>query len=96
MVDQSLPTGEIVRPMERGQVTIPAGLRKKLAITPETPLNVFEWRGMVVMVPVEFKFKIRKRAAADWLKDAPEKYLAKVRYNPLEELWAKMARRAQG
>lgn len=45
-----------------------------------------------MMVPVEFKFKIRVKKAADWLKDIPEDYMAKVRYNPLEELWAKMAR----
>ena len=89
---QSIPVGKIVKPMERGQVTIPATLRRKLEITPNTPLNVFEWRGMIIMVPVEFKFKIGKRAAADWLKDTPEEYMAKVRYNPLEELWAIMAR----
>lgn len=87
-----MPTGSIVNPMERGQVTIPAGLRKKLEITPDTPLNIFEWRGMIVMVPVEFKFKVKKRVSADWSEDRPEEYLAKVRYNPLEELWAKMAR----
>lgn len=88
-----LPVGEIIKSMERGQVTIPVKLRNKLNITPDTPLNVFEWKGMVVIVPVEFKFKTRrmKRKIADWTKDTPEKYLAKVRYNPLEELWARMA-----
>lgn len=91
---EPIPVGEIVKPMERGQVTIPAELRRRLEITPKTPLNVFEWRGMIVMVPVEFKFKAkaRTREAADWLKDTPAEYMAKVRYNPLEELWAKMAR----
>lgn len=89
-------TGEIVKPMERGQVTIPVKLRDKLNITPETSLNIFEWRGMIVIVPVEFKFKLagKKRKTADWTKDSPEKYMAKVRYNPLEELWAEMAKKA--
>lgn len=91
---QTMPTGELVKLMERGQITIPAKYRKKLGLTPETPLNVFEWRGMVVIVPVELEPKSLKveRKSADWTKDAPQEYLRKVRYNPLEELWAQMAR----
>lgn len=91
---QALPVGEIVKLMERGQVTIPAKYRKKLGLTPETSLSVFEWRGMVVIVPVKLEPKISgvKKTAADWTKDAPQEYLKKVRYNPLEELWVKMAR----
>lgn len=91
-----LPVGEIVKPMERGQVTLPVKLRNKLNITSDTPLNIFEWRGMIVVVPVEFKFKTAamKRKTADWTKDTAKEYMAKVRYNPLEELWAKMVRRA--
>ncbi|MBM3209046.1 AbrB/MazE/SpoVT family DNA-binding domain-containing protein [Candidatus Shapirobacteria bacterium] len=87
-----MPIGTIVKPMERGQVTIPASLRGKLKITPETLLNVFEWKGMIVIVPVEFRPKTVSGVMADWAKDTPEEYLAKVRYNPLEELWARMAR----
>lgn len=91
---QTMPVGEIIKLMERGQVTIPAKYRKKLGLTPDTPLNVFEWRGMVVIVPVEFEPKTLEveRKPADWTKDTPQEYLRKVRYNPLEELWVKMAR----
>lgn len=92
---EHIPVGEIVKPMERGQVTIPVKLRNKLKITPETPLNIFVWRGMIIVVPVEFKFKTIgiKRKPADWKKNSASEYLDKVRYNPLEELWAKMARK---
>lgn len=91
---QALPVGEIVKLMERGQVTIPAKYRKRLGLTPETTLNVFEWRGMVVIVPVKLEPKISgvKKTPADWTRDSPQEYLKKVRYNPLEELWVKMAR----
>lgn len=91
-----MPIGKIVKPMERGQVTIPLDLRERLKITPETPLNVFEWRGLIVLAPVEFKLKTtaEKREVADWEKDTPGEYLDKVRYNPLEELWAKMAKKS--
>lgn len=91
---QALPVGEIVKLMERGQVTIPAKYRKRLGLTPETTLNVFEWRGMVVIVPVKLEPKISgvKKTHADWTRDSPQEYLRKVRYNPLEELWVKIAR----
>lgn len=91
---QTMPTGEVVRMMERGQVTIPAKYRRKLGLTPETPLNVFAWRGMVIVVPVELEPKVPEvgEAAPDWIEDTPQEYLRKVRYNPLEELWAKMAK----
>lgn len=91
---QKMPTGEIVKMMERGQVTIPAKYRRKLDLTPETPLNVFEWRGMVIVVPVDLEPKVSEvnDAPPDWTEDTPEEYLKKVRYTPLEELWAKMAK----
>lgn len=91
---QTMPIGEIVKLMERGQITIPAKYRKKLGLSSETPLNVFEWRGIVVIVPVELKGKPfeKESKSADWIKDTPQEYLRKVRYNPLEELWAIMAR----
>lgn len=91
---QAMPIGEIIKLMERGQVTIPIKYRKRLGITPDTPLNIFEWRGMVVIVPVELEPKTleMKRKPADWTKDTPQEYLKKARYNPLEKLWAKMAR----
>lgn len=91
----TLPIGKVIKPMERGQVTIPVELRNKLDITPETSLNVFEWRGLIVMAPIEFKLKTTpaKKVVADWAEDTPMEYLDKVRYNPLEELWAKMARK---
>jgi len=91
---QTMPIGEIVKLMERGQVTIPAKYRKKLGLARNIPLNVFEWRGMVVMVPVELKAKNleSKTETADWVKDTPQQYLQKVRYSPLEELWVKMVR----
>lgn len=94
MKKQEMPVGEIVNLMERGQVTIPAKYRRKLNLTTETPLNVFEWKGMVVIVPVNLQPKIFgvESKAADWAKDTPEKYLEKVRYNPLEKLWTQMAR----
>lgn len=94
MNGKEMPVGEIVNLMERGQVTIPVRYREQLGLTTETPLNVFEWRGMVVVVPVRFEPKIFgiKRESADWIKDTPEEYLEKVRYNPLEELWARVAR----
>ena len=94
MNKEGLPVGEIVNLMERGQITIPVEYREKLGLTTETPLNVFEWRGMVVVVPVRLEPKIFgvERESADWTKDTPQEYLKKVRYNPLEELWAKMAR----
>jgi bifunctional DNA-binding transcriptional regulator/antitoxin component of YhaV-PrlF toxin-antitoxin module len=94
MKGQAMPVGHIVNLMERGQVTIPARYREQLGLTTETPLNVFEWRGMVVIVPVEFQPSIfgAKRETADWTRDTPAEYLKKVRYNPLEELWARMVR----
>jgi len=94
MNSEGIPVGEIVNLMERGQITIPAKYREQLGLTTETPLNVFEWRGMVVVVPVKLEPKIFEveREPANWTKDAPEKYLRKVRYNPLEELWVRVAR----
>lgn len=95
MDKQPIPIGEIVNLMERGQITIPARYREELGLTTDTPLNVFEWRGMVVVVPVRLEPKLFgvEREPADWTKDTPEEYLRKVRYNPLEELWVMMARR---
>lgn len=92
---QAMPIGEIVKLMERGQVTIPAKYRRTLNLKPETPLNVFAWRGMVIVVPVKFEPKTaeEEREPADLTRDAPQEYLKKVRYNPLEELWAQMARK---
>lgn len=94
MNGQTIPVGEIVKLMERGQITIPAKYREELGLTPATPLNVFEWRGMVVVVPikVEPQTSEQKERLADWRKDSPKQYLKKVRYNPLEELWTQMAR----
>jgi len=92
---QTIPVGEVTRIMERGQVTIPAKYRKKLGLTTDVPLNIFEWKGMVVIAPVELKLKTFKggNKAPDWVKDTPQAYLKKVRYNSLEELWLKMARK---
>jgi AbrB family looped-hinge helix DNA binding protein len=88
-----MPLGEIVKPMERGQITIPAALRGKLNINKNTPLNVFDWRGMIVVVPINISAQTGYlRDIADWKKDTSEEYMEKVRYNPLEELWAKMVR----
>lgn len=91
---EGMPVGEIVNLMERGQVTIPVKYREQLGLTTETLLNVFEWRGMVVVVPVKLEPKVfeMERESADWTKDTPEEYLNKVRYCPLEELWARVAR----
>lgn len=48
----------------------------------------------MVIVPVKLKPKISgtKKEPADWTKDSPQEYLRKVRYNPLEQLWTKMAK----
>lgn len=87
--------GEITKLMSRGQITIPAKYRKRLGLTPDTPLNVFEYRGMVVIMPVRVEpnglaFSARERS--DWFEDLPERYMEKVRYNPLEKLWVEVAR----
>lgn len=90
---QTIPVGEIVTPMARGQITIPAKYRRKLKIDTNTPLNVFEWRGMIIVVPVKVTpYTIKyTREEVNWQKDTPEEYMRKVRYNPLEELWIRMA-----
>lgn len=43
---------------------------------------------------IKLKFKVSNvsEKPADWSVDASEKYLQKVRYNPLEELWVKIAK----
>lgn len=94
MNGQTMPVGEIVKLMERGQITIPSKYRENLGLTPATSLNVFEWRGMVVVVPVKLEPKVSapKKEPADWTRDSPKEYLNKVRYNALETLWAQMAR----
>lgn len=92
--EQAMPTGKVIKLMERGQVTIPAKYRRRLNLKPEALLNVFVWRGMVIAVPVELEPKTTEIEGepADWNKDNPQEYLKKVRYTPLEELWTKMAR----
>ncbi|MBU2592902.1 MAG: AbrB/MazE/SpoVT family DNA-binding domain-containing protein [Patescibacteria group bacterium] len=46
---------EIVRPMERGQITIPVAIRKKLKITPKTWLWVRLIKNKILIEPVEKK-----------------------------------------
>lgn len=94
MNGQTMPAGEIVKLMERGQITIPAKYREELGLTPNTPLNVFQWRGMVVVAPINLtpRFSKVKGKTADWTKDSPQKYLNKVRYSALETLWTQMAK----
>ncbi|MFH1602123.1 MAG: AbrB/MazE/SpoVT family DNA-binding domain-containing protein [Candidatus Shapirobacteria bacterium] len=43
----------IVRPMERGQITIPVNIRKKLEITPDTWLWVRLVKNKIMIEPVE-------------------------------------------
>ncbi|PIP45342.1 MAG: AbrB family transcriptional regulator [Deltaproteobacteria bacterium CG_4_8_14_3_um_filter_51_11] len=40
-----------VRVLAKGQVVIPAPIRKKYAIEPGTELNIFEYGGMIYLVP---------------------------------------------
>lgn len=47
-----MPIGDFIKPQPRGQVTIPGKLRKRLAITTDTVLNIFEDGGVIIMVPV--------------------------------------------
>lgn len=44
---------QIVKPMERGQITIPANIRKKLKITPQTWLWVKLIEEKILIEPVE-------------------------------------------
>ena len=46
---------EIVRPMERGQITISVAIRKKLKITPQTWLWIKLIRNKILIEPVEKK-----------------------------------------
>src|SRR3989344_9667622 len=44
--------GIIIRPMLRGQITLPKKYREKLGITPETPLNVTLEQDAIVVKPL--------------------------------------------
>lgn len=92
----TMPVGEIVKLMERGTITLPAKYRKELDLNEGEFLNVFTWKGFLVVVPIEMKPKSKKwlTEPADWTKDSPGDYMKKVRYNPLEELWAMRLRKA--
>lgn len=46
---------EICRPMERGQITIPVKIRKKLNITPKTWLWIKLVKNKILIEPVEKK-----------------------------------------
>lgn len=91
---QKMPIGEIVKLMERGTITLPAKYRKELDLSEGEFLNVFVWKDFLVVVPIEMKPKDKKGLTkpADWTEDTPEEYMKKVRYNPLEELWARRLR----
>ena len=92
----TMPVGEIVKLMERGTITLPAKYRKELSLSEGEFLNVFAWKGFLVVVPIEMKPKSKKwlTESVDWVKDTPKDYMKKVRYNPLEELWAMRLREA--
>lgn len=51
----SFVISEIVKPMERGQITLPIGIRKKLKITPKTWLWVKLIKDKILIEPVEQK-----------------------------------------
>ena len=55
MADLSLvqDINEIVKPMQRGQITIPVNIRKKLNITPKTWLWVKLVKDKILIEPVE-------------------------------------------
>ena len=92
---QAMPVGEIVKLMERGTITLPAKFRKKLGVEKGEFLNVFSWQDLIIVSPIKITPKSvskRQSLAADWNKDKPAEYLKKVRYNPLEKLWAKRIR----
>lgn len=90
----TMPKGEVVKLMTRGTITLPTNLRKKLNLQPGELLNAFFWKGLVVIAPFEMLSKTvaKEDISADWIKDTPGEYLKKVRYNPLEALWAKRVR----
>ena len=41
----------IVKVLSKGQIVIPAGIRKKYEITPGSTIQVFEYKNMIYMVP---------------------------------------------
>ncbi|OGD54844.1 hypothetical protein A3J78_00825 [Candidatus Beckwithbacteria bacterium RBG_13_35_6] len=89
---QAMPTGEIVKLMDRGTITLPSKLRKKLNLKEGEYLNVFPWSGLLVVAPIDITAKItakKQSLSADWNTDTPAEYLKKARYNSLEKLWAK-------
>lgn len=47
-----IPLGEIVKVMERGQITIPASIRKKLNIKSKTSLNLVIKDGILLACPL--------------------------------------------
>lgn len=90
-----IPIGEVVKLMDRGVITLPSKYRKALNIEEGELLNIFPWEGLLIVAPVSLKTKIKVKREikdADWTTDRPLEYMKKVRYNPLEKLWAKRLR----
>ncbi len=74
--NKKTPTKVILRPMERGQITLPIEIRKSMNITVDTWLSVEELDGKIILQPVNVNPKNQasniipaKRPFADVLKE---------------------------
>ncbi|MEI6222030.1 MAG: AbrB/MazE/SpoVT family DNA-binding domain-containing protein [bacterium] len=52
MSQSSLPIGTIVRLKAKGQVVLPAGVRKRLHLEEDTELNVLIQDGLIILQPL--------------------------------------------
>ncbi|MBU0620062.1 MAG: AbrB/MazE/SpoVT family DNA-binding domain-containing protein [Patescibacteria group bacterium] len=55
MTSNVLTIGELIQPLDKGQITIPIKFRKILGISRQTVLNVFLKDRSIIMTPVEIK-----------------------------------------
>ena len=76
----------LVRPLPRGQVTLPVEFRRRLKIDETTMLKVSLAHGKIEMVPVRLSEKARMREYSD---DEIERFLKEDRLDP------KIARRVR-
>lgn len=77
MKQREKPVSKIVRPLAKGQITIPAEFRERLGIDADTLLNVTLLAGKLEITPVTVQE--RGEALRDYIEEEIEAFLAEDR-----------------
>lgn len=86
----------LISPTERGQVTIPKEIRKKLQITPSTKLRVYVENNKVVLEPVTsleilLKYLVAEAKEKGYTRRKLEEEIEAVRERLFKELYGEQA-----